>query len=1277
MQFNTALCFLLLGSALFLSRYRSVSILLALTCFFVAFTTELQYIFDLDFGLDTLLIQAPDVFDRVSHHGRMSPATAIAFCLTALTMLLGKMISSRRGREFALIGAGLSLSFSLTSLIQFTFGFEAPYSSSWLGLMAIHTAVAHALSGIAALLDTYPRLTLDIRYRKELKAIAAGFLGISLTLVMWQANLSYRSLLITEKIRRDSQLRETIVTELINQHVKTLQGVAQFFQSSEEVTREEFHTFTAGYLKDLPSLLAIDWAERVEGNERASFQQRISDHGAITALDERRKLIARKDVSLYFPVIYTESSIAVTDPIGYDHYSDKLRIIEMDHAARSGKPHATRPFHLFRVVKEATPSDFLVFVPVIDPSAYAEGAEPIHSASDPRVKGFVVGVFRLSRLVQQAIAKLERLGLNLHFTYQGAVDDGSVSITYVSRLWDGITPLVFSQSKSYSHRFYIASQPWELSVSPTTSYLEDASSAFSNVGVFFGLILWLLSAGYVYQLLSKHERLQRTNKDRIKILTEHGKLQQHLAEREARLRLALEGIQLGMWDWNLMSGEVQFSERWLSMLGYQPSELTPSISEWQRLLHPEDKAAVGQLLDAHLQGKTPLFRAEFRMQTKAQRWKWVLCVGRVSERDEAGVPAHAIGILLDIDSQRIANEQLKQTRNQLESFIKHAPAAVAMFDQKMRYLSFSNRWITDYHLEGVELIGRSHYEIFPEIPDEWKAIHRTCLLGDVRYNDRDEFVRATGEKVYIKWEVRPWYESNGSVGGIVMFSEDITEDEKFLSHLRAAQEKAEQAAAAKAAFVANMSHEIRTPLTAIIGFAELLNEQKDSELEAVDVGKTILRNAQHLLELVNDVLDFSKIEANRLEINREPSSLFEICDFLLETMRSKAVSKGLALSVEYSFPLPKMVDMDPLRTKQILLNLLSNAIKFTQEGRVTLSVHYDRATNLLYFTVSDTGIGLTAEQQGHLFESFSQADSTTTKRFGGTGLGLSISRRLAQMLDGDISVSSEPNQGSTFTFSMKCHSVKGAHLVHQLPVSEKGQVLDNKAIDFHARVLVADDGADNRVLIEYLLKKAGCEVSLAVNGQDALNKASLEGLDLIIIDMQMPEMDGYTAVQKLRHAKLDIPIIACTADASKDNLLRCKSIGCNEVLFKPFKREKLLSTVHRCLDTIGSELLEIDFPEEEFKAELERVRSSFLGKLSERMVSLQNALADSDLAQVASIAHTLAGAAMFGLPKIGKRASKLEGAARDGRSCEDELESLLEICEMYGHRDSNVRSGVT
>ena len=396
------------------------------------------------------------------------------------------------------------------------------------------------------------------------------------------------------------------------------------------------------------------------------------------------------------------------------------------------------------------------------------------------------------------------------------------------------------------------------------------------------------------------------------------------------------------------------------------------------------------------------------------------------------------------------------------------------------------------------------------------------------------------------------------------------ERHQLTQQLQHANRLAESANQAKSAFLANMSHEIRTPLTAILGYSQILTlpESQTPPPERERLIKQIQKSGDHLLTLINDILDLSKIECGELQLELIPVSIPKIAAEVLEMMQHRADEKGLALKLQISDAFPNTVFSDPTRLRQILVNLVGNAVKFTETGVVRVACEYQPLsadTGAASIRVTDTGIGLNPRQISRLFQPFVQADSTTTRRFGGTGLGLAISMRLAKMFNGDISVSSSPGEGSEFVLAMNVKAARpDTRTVPDVPVVETQSLPDESNVLEGTRVLLAEDSKDNQLIVSFFLKNSGAIVDVVADGQqavDAVLRNENQTYDAILMDMQMPVLDGYAAVKHLRQANVTIPIIALTAHALKGDRKKCIDVGCDEYLAKPIDRAELIRLI--------------------------------------------------------------------------------------------------------------------
>ena len=469
--------------------------------------------------------------------------------------------------------------------------------------------------------------------------------------------------------------------------------------------------------------------------------------------------------------------------------------------------------------------------------------------------------------------------------------------------------------------------------------------------------------------------------------------------------------------------------------------------------------------------------------------------------------------------------------------------------------------------------------------------------------------------------------------------------------LNRAKELAEAANLSKSEFLANMSHEIRTPLNGILGFTELLIRGADggNEQERADFLKTIRSSGKHLLQLLNDVLDISKIEAGQMQVETITCSPHQLLAEVVSVLRVPARKKGVTLDYRWETGIPETIQSDPHRLKQLLMNLVNNAIKFTDEGSVLVVAKLldSGKTPMLQFQVRDTGIGIPAEKLESIFRPFVQADTSVTRKYGGTGLGLAISYRIAKSLGGDLTVESNVGHGSVFAVTVEAGDLTGVTITARPPVAIAGDVSSQAPgiVSLEGmKILLVDDGETNRKLISLFLTRSGATVELAENGALALHAAEQMSFDIILMDMQMPVMDGYTATTRLREKSFQGPIIALTAHAMKGDREKCEAAGCSGYLAKPVNMDELVCTVRTAVGQVSIEqgasrgshpaqLATASQPTaEKFHStlptddpEIREVVAEFIDSIGQRMDAMSAALASEDFDELARLAHALKG----------------------------------------------------
>jgi PAS domain S-box-containing protein len=534
----------------------------------------------------------------------------------------------------------------------------------------------------------------------------------------------------------------------------------------------------------------------------------------------------------------------------------------------------------------------------------------------------------------------------------------------------------------------------------------------------------------------------------------------------------------------------------------------------------------------------------------------------------------------DVTDRKQAEAELRESEMRKRAVFEAAMDSIVFTDQDGRIVEFNRASEAAFGYHRDEVIGKEMSEVF--VPAELRERHRNNLA---RYSGagemgsllgrrlETEMVRKNGKRFLAEMAMQPIPLQRGAAG-FAVFVRDITQRKLQERALRQAKEDAEAASRSKGAFLANMSHEIRTPMNAIIGMSEFLLDTELTDEQREYMGM-VLQSGNSLLALLNDILDFSKIEAGRLEMEKVDFQLRKWLHDTLKPLSFRSKQKNVAMRWEVDAGTPDSLIGDPYRLRQIVTNLISNAVKFTDEGEISVRIEpraKSKREAVLQFQVSDSGIGLTKEQCKKIFESFEQADKSMTRRFGGTGLGLSITSRLVEMMQGKIWVESQPGQGSTFYFTARLGIGEAKEAAPETPADETGTAAAKPRSAESVQILLAEDSVVNQKLAIGLLRRKGYQVVVAGDGKEAVELLRSGGIDLILMDVQMPEMDGLEATKVIREMEQDdkhVPIIAMTAHAMKGDRERCLAAGMDGYISKPIRAQSLYETIEQFVGSEG------------------------------------------------------------------------------------------------------------
>ena len=982
----------------------------------------------------------------------------------------------------------------------------------------------------------------------------------------------------------DFRVREVLerISQRMRAYEQVLRGAQGLFSASTSVGRAEFRDYVAALklADDYPGIQGVGLSLVVPAASKAQHVARLRQQGFanydIHPVDVRDS---------YTSIIYLEPFVERNlRAFGYDMYSEPIRRAAMDAARDNGEAALSGKVRLVQESGKQEQAGFLMYLPI-----YRNGAP--HSTVNERranLLAWVYAPFRMNDLMRGIFGEYAGdLDIEIfdgpQIIHAGLMYDSDPGFPYESMSGSSLHKTETINITGHSWTIHIAAMP-ELSLRINSQLPMQVGLTGGVVSALLAWVTWLLSTGRARALRTARE----INRDLIEA-------EAKALDNSQRLGEVIWGTNIGTWEWEVQTGVVVINERWAEIVGYTLPELAPvSIETWSTLVHPDDGKRSGDLLARCFSQELDNYECEARMRHKDGHWVWVLDKGRVVEWAADGKPLRMVGTHQDITERKLAENAIRNSELLFRTLVGRSPLAIQEFSTEGVTLRVNAAWEKMWNmplqaLEGynvlqdrqldqlgmLTLLKRAFSgETFAFVPHEYNR----SLISEVQ---------GSGGPMWIQAFAYPVIDDSGQILEVVLVQEDITarkqnetELKMYRDHLERlveerttaltiAKEAAETANRAKSTFLANMSHELRTPMNGILGMTALA-KRKATDPKQIDQLDKVAQASNKLLSIINDILDISKIEAERLSLESIDFALDRVVDNLTSLTRQNALEKGLAFTIDIAPELARLLlQGDPLRLGQILLNLTSNAIKFTAAGSVTVRISAAEETAetiLLRVDVTDTGVGVSAEDQKRLFTAFEQADGSMTRKYGGTGLGLAISKRLAQTMEGDIGVTSQVGAGSTFWFTVRLKKSASAMAV---PPENVVLLADKRLKADYAgtRVLLAEDEPINREIIKMLLEGAGLVVDFAEDGVQAVEMSKQRDYALILMDMQMPNLNGVDATKAIRAipGRGKTPIVALTANAFTDDRKLCMDAGMNDFVSKPFVPDDLFAMMLKWL----------------------------------------------------------------------------------------------------------------
>ncbi len=1000
----------------------------------------------------------------------------------------------------------------------------------------------------------------------------------------------YTSLQVRRDIEQDAARQFSFVSDQVTLKIKErlgayaliLQGGAALFAGSGTVDRGEWRAYVERLRaeRSVPGVQGIGFSLAIAPEQLSNHVERIRREGFPGY--EVRPAGAR---ALYTSIIYLEPFRERNlRAFGFDMFSEPVRRAAMEQARDSGEAALSGKVELVQETGTEVQAGALMYVPVYSNGVTTDTVEQRRAA----LIGWAYSPYRMDNLMRGILAdwiRSEDQGVELRI-YDGLDMDARPEALAANLLFGGKQGAVRNPDSLLQRRTIdINGHKWLLifdsaAASLGHSYLPAWSTLISGLalsGLLFSLMLSVINTRANAAIIAQSLTVQIRGREEL------------LRQSEFRWKFAIEGSGDGLWDWNVADGTVFFTKRWKEMLGHAEDEVGDTLEEWEKRVHPEDKAATLAAVQLALEGVVPIYVNDHRMRCKDGSYKWVLARGMVVSRADNGRPVRMIGTHKDITERKQVEETLRVHQIELETQNEELRQAQRQLEAaRARYFDLYELAPVGYTTIGKPgLILQANLNASAVLGAARGALIGKPFSDFVQKEDQDIFyrnrkrlfeseepgafelrmVKQDGTRFWAHLAAAAAQEADGaSVLRIVL--SDISARKRAELELVEARETADAANRAKSDFLSTMSHEIRTPLNGVIGNIQLL-EMSELDPEQMGYLAAVAQSSSNLLSLINDILDLSKIEAQKVILEKVDFSLRGCIANVVLTQRARIFQKGLSLKIRVADDVPDALAGDELRVKQILFNLLGNAIKFTGNGGITLSASVRENSGgiaLLEISVRDTGIGMSPAILGDLFEPFVQADSSIARKYGGTGLGLAICQRLTKLMGGSISAESTEGAGTIFRVLLPFPVVDRAMPKADATEKPAAQALwAGKPLN----ILLAEDSQISQECGAMLLKKVGHQVAVAENGLTALAALGREAFDLVLMDIQMPVMTGDEALAVLRERERPsgkhLPVIALTAYALKGDREKFLALGFDGYVSKPMEVDALIAEMKRVL----------------------------------------------------------------------------------------------------------------